>query len=119
MRSQQTWAKAHAAGVFKDEIAPVTLKSRKGPVTMDADEHPKPKTTVEQLGKLPTVFKKDGVVTAGSASGICDGASAVILASEEAVKQHNLTPLARIVGYGLSGCEPTIMGFGPVPAIRY
>ena len=85
---------------------------------MENDEHPKPKTTVENLAKLPTVFKKDGVVTAGSASGICDGAAAVILASEDAVKQHNLTPLARIVGYGQSGCEPTIMGHGPVPAIR-
>jgi len=84
---------------------------------MSLDEHPKPKTTIEQLGKLPTVFKKGGVVTAGSASGICDGAGAVIIASEDAVTKHGLTPLARIVGYGVSGCEPTIMGIGPVPAI--
>ena len=81
------------------------------------DEHPKPKTTIEQLAKLPTVFKKGGVVTAGSASGICDGAAAVILASEDAVTKHGLSPLARIVGYDVAGCEPTIMGIGPVPAI--
>merc|ERR1719195_2006352 len=73
---------------------------------------------IEQLAKLPSGFKKGGVVTAGSASGICDGAAAVIVASEEAVAKHGLTPLARIVGYGVAGCEPTIMGIGPVPAIR-
>merc|ERR1711936_1126169 len=96
----------------------VVLKSKKGEVEMSLDEHPKPKTTIEQMAKLPTVFKKNGVVTAGSASGICDGAAAVIIASEEAVAKHGLTPLARIVGYGVAGCEPTIMGIGPVPAIR-
>jgi len=118
LRSQQTWAAAAQAGVFTDEIAPITLKSRKGEVEMTLDEHPKPKTTIEQLAKLPPVFKKGGVVTAGSASGICDGAGAVILASEEAVTKHGLTPLARIVGYGVAGCDPSIMGIGPVPAIE-
>lgn len=118
LRSQHTWAAAAQAGHFADEIAPITLKSKKGPIEMTLDEHPKPKTTIEQLGKLPTVFKKNGVVTAGSASGICDGAGAVIIASEDAVTKHGLTPLARIVGYGVSGCEPTIMGIGPVPAIE-
>ncbi len=118
LRSQQTWAKANEKGVFKDEIAPIEIKSKKGAVTMDTDEHPKPKTTIEGLAKLPSVFKKGGLVTAGSASGICDGAGAVIVASEDAVNKHGLTPLARVVGYGLSGCEPTTMGFGPVPAIR-
>merc|ERR1712236_85917 len=117
-RSQQTWAAAAQAGHFADEIGPITLKSKKGPIEMTLDEHPKPKTTLEQLAKLPSVFKKGDVVTAGSASGICDGAAAVIIASEEAVTKHGLTPLARIVGYGVSGCEPTIMGIGPVPAIR-
>jgi len=117
IRSQQTWAAAQQAGVFNDEIAPITLKSKKGEVQFATDEHPKPKTTIEQLAKLPTVFKKGGVVTAGSASGICDGAAAVIIASEEAVSKHKLTPLARIVGYGVAGCDPTIMGIGPVPAI--
>jgi len=117
LRSQHTWAAAAEAGVFADEIAPMKLKSRKGEVEFALDEHPKPKTTIEQLAKLPTVFKKNGVVTAGSASGICDGAAAVIIASEEAVSKYKLTPLARIVGYGVAGCEPTIMGIGPVPAI--
>merc|ERR1711923_90413 len=118
LRSQQTWGAAAQAGHFKDEISPVVLKSKKGEVEMSLDEHPKPKTTIEQLAKLPPVFKKGGVVTAGGASGICDGAAAVMIASEEAVKEHDLTPLARIVGYGVAGCEPTIMGIGPVPSIR-
>jgi len=117
LRSQHTWAAAAQAGHFADEIGPVTFKSKKGPIEMTLDEHPKPKTTIEQLAKLPTVFKKNGVVTAGSASGICDGAGAVIIASEDAVTKLGLTPLARIVGYGVAGCEPTIMGIGPVPAI--
>jgi len=118
IRSQQTWGAANEKGVFADEIAPVEIKTRKGVVEFKADEHPKPQSTVASISKLPTVFKKGGVVTAASASGICDGAASVIVASEAAVKQHGLTPLARIVGYGLAGCEPTIMGIGPVPAIR-
>ena len=118
LRSQQTWAKANEKGVFKDEIAPIDIKVKKATKTMDTDEHPKPQTTLEGLAKLPAVFKKNGVVTAGSASGICDGAGAVIIASEEAVNKHGFKPLARIVGYGIAGCEPTTMGFGPVPAIR-
>lgn len=118
LRSQQTWAAANEKGVFKDEIAPVEIKSKKGVKVFDTDEHPKPKATLEALAKLPPVFKKGGVVTAGSASGICDGAAAVVLASEEAVTKHGLTPLARVVGYGISGCDPSIMGYGPVPAIR-
>jgi len=118
LRSQQTWGAAAEAGVFADEITPITLKIKKKEVEMKLDEHPKPKTTIEQLAKLPPVFKKGGVVTAGGASGICDGAAAVMIASEEAVKEHNLTPLARIVGYGVAGCEPTIMGIGPVPSIQ-
>merc|ERR1711862_949609 len=105
-------------GVFADEIAPIEIKTKKGVKEMTADEHPRPETKIEGLAKLPTVFKKGGVVTAGSASGICDGAAAVIIASEDAVTKHGLTPLARIVGYGVSGCEPTIMGIGPVPAIE-
>jgi len=117
-RSQQLWGAAAQAGAFTDEIAPMTLKSKKGPIEFAMDEHPKPKTTLEQMAKLPTVFKKGGVVTAASASGICDGAAAVIIASEEAVSKFNLTPLARIVGYGVAGCDPTIMGIGPVPAIN-
>merc|ERR1712112_496858 len=118
IRSQQTWGAANEKGVFADEIVPVEIKTRKGVVQMTADEHPKPKTLKEQIAKLPPVFKKGGVVTAAGASGICDGAAAVIVASEEAVAKHGLTPLARIVGYGVAGCEPTIMGIGPVPATR-
>jgi acetyl-CoA acyltransferase 2 len=117
LRSQQTWGAAAAAGHFTDEIVPIMLKIKRKDVEMTLDEHPKPKTTLEQLAKLPAVFKKGGVVTAGGASGICDGAGAVMLASEEAVTKFGLTPLARVVGYGVAGCEPTIMGIGPVPAI--
>lgn len=85
----------------------------------DTDEHPRPQSTVEQLSKLPTVFKKDnGTVTAANASGICDGAAAVIICNEEALKKYKLTPLARLVGYHVTGVEPTLMGFGPVPAIE-
>jgi len=118
LRSQQLWGAAAEAGMFTDEICPVEIKTKKGKVAMTLDEHPKPKVTIEQLAKLPTVFKKDGVVTAGSASGVCDGAGAVIIASEEAVTKNNLTPLGRVVGYGLAGVDPTIMGIGPVPAIQ-
>lgn len=85
---------------------------------MDMDEHPRPSTTLEQLAKLRPTFDKEGVVTAGSASGICDGAGTVIVASEQAVKEHNLTPLCRLVSYGIVGCDPTVMGIGPVPAIQ-
>ncbi|XP_040192809.1 3-ketoacyl-CoA thiolase, mitochondrial [Rana temporaria] len=116
-RSQQRWKAAQDAGRFTAEMAPIELKTKKGPVKMEQDEHPRPQTTLEQMAKLPTVFKKDGVVTAGNASGISDGAGVLILASEEAVTKHKLTPLARIVAYHAAGCEPKIMGIGPVPAI--
>ncbi|XP_072272558.1 3-ketoacyl-CoA thiolase, mitochondrial [Pyxicephalus adspersus] len=116
-QSQQRWKAAQDAGYFTAEMAPIELKTRKGPVKMEQDEHPRPQTTLEQMAKLPSVFKKDGVVTAGNASGISDGAGVLILASEEAVVKHKLTPLARIVAYHVSGCEPKIMGIGPVPAI--
>ena len=181
LESQARWAKAKAAGKFDDEIAPIELKSRKGPITFDtcatpllqtharlpaskptlvcpppnpcssarlqtharlpasksmlvcppcltrayvivprdgSDEHPKPTTTPAQMAKLPTTFKKDGVVTPASASGICDGAGALILASEAAVKQHGLEPLCELVGWASVGVDPTRMGIGPVPAIR-
>lgn len=115
--TQQRWKAAQDAGYFAAEMAPIELKSKKGPIKMDQDEHPRPQTTLAQMAKLPTVFKKEGVVTAGNASGICDGAGAVIVASEEATTKHKLTSLARIVAYHVSGCEPKIMGIGPVPAI--
>ncbi|XP_023063340.1 3-ketoacyl-CoA thiolase, mitochondrial [Piliocolobus tephrosceles] len=117
LQSQQRWKAANDAGYFNDEVAPIEVKTKKGKQTMQVDEHARPQTTLEQLQKLPPVFKKDGTVTAGNASGIADGAGAVIIASEDAVKKHNFTPLARIVGYFVSGCDPSIMGIGPVPAI--
>lgn len=118
LRSQQLWKAANDAGIFKEELAPVKIKVKKAEVEVAEDEHPRPKTTLEGLNKLPTIFKKDGVVTAGSASGICDGAGALILASEDAIKKHKLTPLARLVGYSVVGVEPSIMGIGPSPAIQ-
>lgn len=118
-QTQQRWKKANDSGVFKDEIEPIKVKGRKGEELFDTDEHPRPQTTIEQLAKLPAVFKKEnGTVTAGNASGICDGAAAVIICSEEAMKKYKLQPLARLVGYHVSGVEPTLMGFGPVPAIE-
>jgi len=119
LRSQQGWAAAQKAGVFADEIAAMEVKGRKGLESFAVDEHPRPETTMEGLAKLPPVFKKDGGrVTAGSASGISDGAAALVIASEEAVKAHGLKPLARIVGWSVAGVDPTVMGIGPVPAIR-
>ncbi|KAG7263940.1 hypothetical protein CRUP_029280 [Coryphaenoides rupestris] len=115
--SQQKWKAGHEAGHFTAEIAPIDVKAKKGKVPMTQDEHPRPQTTLEQFAKLPTVFKKGGTVTAANASGVCDGAAAVVIASEEAVKEHKLTPLARIVAYHAAGCDPSIMGIGPVPAI--
>ncbi|MGB1016134.1 MAG: acetyl-CoA C-acetyltransferase [Nannocystaceae bacterium] len=118
LRSQQTWAAAQEAGYFAAEMAPIEIKSRKGTKVFNADEHPRPQSNLESMAKLPAVFKKGGVVTAGNASGICDGAGAIILASEEAVKQHGFKPLARLVQWQVAGVDPTIMGIGPVPAIR-
>nr|QBH73967.1 mitochondrial 3-ketoacyl-coa thiolase [Encarsia formosa] len=118
LRSQKTWEVANNSGYFKAEIAPVVLKSKKKDVTVEVDEHPRPQTKIEDLKKLPSIFQKDGLVTAGTASGICDGAGAVILASEEAVKANGLKPLARLIGYSTVGVDPTIMGIGPSPAIK-
>ncbi|EEC04718.1 acetyl-CoA acetyltransferase, putative [Ixodes scapularis] len=109
---------AQEAGRFKEEMVPIPVKVKGKEVMFDTDEHPRPGTTMETLAKLPALFKKDGTVTAGNASGICDGAGAILIAGEEAVKKHNLKPLARIVGYSYVGVDPTIMGIGPAPAIR-
>jgi acetyl-CoA acetyltransferase family protein len=118
LASQQRWAAANEAGRFKSEMAPIELQSKKGTTTFAVDEHPRPQTTLEILAKLAPVFKKDGVVTAGNASGICDGAAALVLATEDYAKQHNLKPLARLVQWGVAGVDPNIMGIGPAPAIR-
>ncbi len=118
VRSQQRFAAAQEAGRFAEEIAPVELKRKKETVSFAKDEHGRPETTVDGLKKLPKVFKKDGVIHAGAASGICDGAAALVLASERYVKEHGAKPLARILGWGVAGCDPQVMGIGPVPAIK-
>jgi acetyl-CoA acetyltransferase family protein len=118
LSSQQRWAAANEKGYFKDEIVPIDLASKKGPTTFAVDEHPRPQSTLEALAKLSPVFKKDGVVTAGNASGICDGAACLVLATEDFAKRKGLTPLARIVQWGVAGVEPTLMGIGPAPAIK-
>ncbi|CAJ0953216.1 unnamed protein product, partial [Mesorhabditis belari] len=117
LRSQTLWKKSNDAGVYKNEISPIEVKGKKGPEKFEVDEHPRP-TTVESLAKLKAVFKKDGLINAGNASGVSDGAAALVVAGDEAVKAHGLKPLARIVGYAAVGCDPTIMGIGPAPAIR-
>jgi acetyl-CoA acyltransferase 2 len=118
LRSQQAWGKAQADGAFTAEIAPLELKSKKGPVVFAKDEHPRPESTPEALAKLAPVFKKDGTVTAGNASGICDGAAALVISSREAAEKRGWKPLARIVQWGVVGCDPKVMGIGPAPAIR-
>ena len=99
--SQQRWAAANEKGFFKDEIIPVEIANKKGAIQFAVDEHPRPQTTLEILGKLPPVFKKDGVVTAGNASGICDGAAVLVLATEDYAKSKGLKPLARLVQWGV------------------
>lgn len=117
LRSQQRCGAALDNGRLAKEITPVEIKGRKGAVTVvDTDEHPRPQTTIEDLQKLPTPFREDGTVTAGNASGVNDGAAAMIIASEEAAKANGLTPRARIVAAATAGVEPRIMGIGPAPA---
>lgn len=119
LQSQQRYQAGLAAGAFEAEIAPITLKSRKGDVVMDADEYPKAGATLQGLEKLSSVFiPKTGTVTAGNASGITDGAAVNIVMSEAALKKYNVQPLARIAGYAFSACEPEIMGIGPVVSIK-
>jgi len=118
VESHRRAAAAIAEGRFKSQIVPVVIPSKKGDVSFDTDEHVKPGTTMETLAKMRAAFKKDGAVTAGNASGINDGAGAVVLASADAVKAGKLKPLARLVSYAHAGVEPTIMGIGPVPATK-
>jgi 3-oxoadipyl-CoA thiolase len=119
LRSQQRARAAAAAGFFADEIVPVEVKGGKaGPVSVAADEHPRPDTTLEALAKLKPIVRNPGTVTAGNASGINDGAAAMILASESAARRHGLTPRARVLGMASAGVPPRIMGIGPVPATR-
>ncbi len=118
MASQEKAIKAVDSGRFKDEIVPITIPSKKGDIVFDTDEHPNRKTSLEKLGTLKPAFIKDGTVTAGNASGINDGASFVLVVSEDAVKKYNLKPLCEVVGIGQGGVDPSIMGLGPTPAIR-
>lgn len=118
LRSQNLAEKAIKEGKFKDEIVPVVIKTRKGEVVFDTDEFPKFGTTAESLTKLKPAFKKDGTVTAGSASGINDGAAALVIMSEEKAQELGIEPMAKICSYGSKGLDPTIMGYGPVGATR-
>ena len=119
LRTQQRWARANAAGFFKHEIFPVSIPQKKGdPKIFDTDEHPRPDTTLEALAKLKPIVKPNGTVTAGNASGVNDGACALIIASKTAASQYGLTPLARIVATTAVGVAPRIMGFAPAPATR-
>ena len=118
LRSQQRAGAAQAKGTFEHEIAPVEIKDRKGNATrVDKDEHPRPDTTLEALGRLAGIVRPDGSVTAGNASGVNDGAAALIVASADAVEAHGLTPIARILGFASAGVAPRVMGVGPIPAV--
>src|SRR5262249_13829711 len=118
-RTQQRWAKAHAAGFFACEVIPVSIPQKKGdPKKFDTDEHPRPDTTLEALAKLKPGVKPSGPVTVGNASGINDGAGALLLASEAAMKKYGLTPKARVLGTAVAGVAPRVMGFAPAPATR-
>jgi acetyl-CoA C-acetyltransferase len=118
VRSQQRAGAAMAAGRFKDEIVPVEVKSGRETVTFDSDEHPRPDTTMEQLAKLRPAFKENGMVTAGNASGINDGAAAVVVTSKSKADELALRPRLRLVARAEAGVEPSIMGSGPIPAVR-
>ncbi len=118
VQSQQRWAAAQAAGVFADELTPVEMQGRKGVVVFDKDEHPRPESDPASMAKLKPVFKPDGLVTAANASGICDGAGALILADGEWAAAQGLTPLAKLRHWAVSAVPPEIMGIGPAPAIR-
>ncbi|MFM7688923.1 MAG: acetyl-CoA C-acetyltransferase [Alphaproteobacteria bacterium] len=118
VNSQRKAGEAMAAGRFADEITPVTVKGRKGDVIVSSDEYPKPDTTLEILGKLRPAFAKDGSVTAGNASGINDGAAAVVVMTAAEAAKRGIAPLARIVSWATAGVDPSIMGTGPIPASR-
>ena len=117
-RSQQKCKAAQDSGFFAREIAPVTIKGRKGDVVVDTDEHPRGDTTMEMLARLKTPFRNPGTVTAGNASGVNDGSAALVMASEAAAAKHGLTPRARVVAMATAGVPPRIMGIGPAPAVQ-
>jgi len=117
-RSQKRFSAAQAAGRFKAEIAPVEIKSRKGPAVFDRDEHNRPEATMESLAKLKPAFRKDGTITAGNAPGLNSGAAAMIVAERQWAEENGLDPMARLVAYGIGAVEPGMFGLGPVPAVR-
>jgi len=116
--SQKRHAAAHEAGRFKNEIAPVEIKSRKGSVMFEKDEHGRPDSTVEGFKKLPKAFKKDGLIHPGAASGICDGAASAVMATRSWADKKGVKPIGRLVNWAFTGCDPKLMGIGPAPAIR-
>jgi acetyl-CoA acyltransferase 2 len=118
LRSQLAAEAAAKAGVFREEIAPVEVKQGKKSILVSEDDHRRPETTIETLEKLPPSFKKDGIVTAGNASGIVDGAAAVVVTKEKIAKERGLKPIGKIVSWAVAGVDPTIMGIGPVPSTR-
>jgi acetyl-CoA C-acetyltransferase len=118
LESQRRAGRAIAEGRFRDQIEPITIRTRKGEAVFDTDEHPKPATTAEDLARLRPAFQKDGTVTAGNASGINDGAAAVVLAEAGAAQKAGLRARARLVGYAHAGVPPHVMGLGPIPAVR-
>jgi len=119
LRSQQRWQAAHTAGFFAGEIVPVTIAQKKGAaLCLSEDEHPRPTTTIEQLGQLKGIVRPDGSVTAGNASGVNDGACALLLASDAALSKYQLQARARIVGTAVTGLAPRLMGMGPAPATQ-
>ncbi|MEK6704634.1 MAG: acetyl-CoA C-acyltransferase [Bdellovibrionota bacterium] len=119
LKSQQAYQDAFKRGYFEAEITPIPIKDKRGNVVdFKNDEHPKQDASADSLARLKTVFKKDGVITAGNASGIVDGASVLVVATENEAKKRGLSPLGRMISYGISGCDPKIMGIGPVPAAK-
>ncbi|HEX3070397.1 MAG TPA: thiolase family protein, partial [Thermoanaerobaculia bacterium] len=118
VETQRRAGVAYNDGKFRDEIVPVTFAGRKGEVVIDRDEHPRFDADLASLANLPPVFRKNGTVHAGNSSGVTDGASSMLVVSEDAVKRHGLTPMARIVGYAQAGVDPKVMGIGPVPATK-
>lgn len=118
LRSQQAAEAAHKAGYLKEEIVPVEVRQGRKAILVSEDDHRRPETTMESLEKLPPSFKKDGMVTAGNASGIVDGAAAVVVTKEKIAREHGFKPIGRIVSWAVAGVDPSIMGIGPVPATR-
>jgi len=118
LSSQQKAGAAWEAGAFADEVIPISVPARKGSITMDRDDHMRPETTLEKLARLPAVFKENGSVHAGNSSGVTDGAAGMLVMSARAVEQSGVTPMARLVTWGVGGVDPTVMGLGPIPATK-